>query len=294
MGKAYEKISSTAKFVAYLRTFSDIPFATEIASESGAKEAFEALAGGSKKSVVKMSPYWEARYKTTNRILVQKDLTQVLEVAAGLSPRGLVMTENPEVVYVSTDLPQILEEEKSIVEAILLKGNDRRPNLHFEVANALDRGSLLRVAAAFEKNRPIAVLTEGLFPYFDREEQSALASNVHDVLDQYNGIWVATDVRTKRYFEAAIRLDETGQKRRETIASSTGSDFERNLFADENDVRCFFGTAGFQMEEFPYSDPDDPLSSVKQLGLSQEETESALELINLSKTLVLTPRRRNR
>jgi hypothetical protein len=37
----YAKISPTAKFVAYGRTFTDIPFAREIAAECDAEKAFQ-------------------------------------------------------------------------------------------------------------------------------------------------------------------------------------------------------------------------------------------------------------
>lgn len=291
MDRAYEKISPTAKFVAYLRTFSDIPFAAEIAAECGAREAFESLAQESQEPLVRFSAYWETRYKLTDRIIAQRGLTQVLEVAAGLSPRGLVMTETPDVVYVSTDLPEILEEEKSIVEAILSKWGERRPNLHFHIADALECGSLSRAAAAFQPDRKIAIITEGLFPYFNRQEQTALAKNVHSVLAVRDGVWIATDVHTRQYYDAAILLDKTGRKRRERLASSTGSELGRNLFADVDDMRSFFETVGFQMEEYPYAGVIPHLSSMKNLNLSQEDIRSALELIALARTLVLTPAR---
>jgi O-methyltransferase involved in polyketide biosynthesis len=112
MTESYEKISPTAKLVAYLRRSTDIPFAKEIAEENGAQKTFRELAGRSSESLARFAAFWEARYKVTDRIIVQRGMTQILEVAAGLSPRGLAMTENPDVVYVVTDLPQVLEQEK--------------------------------------------------------------------------------------------------------------------------------------------------------------------------------------
>ena len=43
--KEFEKISPTAKLVAYSRTFTDIPFAKEIAIKSNAKQSFEEQKG---------------------------------------------------------------------------------------------------------------------------------------------------------------------------------------------------------------------------------------------------------
>ena len=77
MRKSYEKISPTAKLVAYLRTFTDIPYAKEMALESGAKKTFQELAGESKDTYFRFAPFWEARYKVTDRILAEHDMTQV-------------------------------------------------------------------------------------------------------------------------------------------------------------------------------------------------------------------------
>jgi O-methyltransferase involved in polyketide biosynthesis len=291
MKEPYEKISPTAKFVAYLRTFTDIPFAKEIADESGAERAYQQLAGESKESLIRLSPYWEARYKVTDRIITQRGITQILEVAAGLSPRGLAMTEKPDVVYVVTDLPEILDQAKAIAEAILARLNSSRPNLHFETANALSRESLLRASMVFVSDRPVAIVTEGLLPYLNREEKTVLARNIHEILSRYPGVWIASDVHTRQYWEATLRLDEKRRERHNRIASSTGSDLESNLFADEDDLRTYFDKAGFRIEEYQYSNVIQDLSSPRLLNLNQEDRERAFELLAISKTLILVPRR---
>jgi O-methyltransferase involved in polyketide biosynthesis len=290
MKETYEKISPTAKFVAYLRTFTDIPFAREIADESGAERTYQDLAGESKESLIRLSPYWEARYKATDRIITQRGITQILEVAAGLSPRGLAMTENPDLVYVVTDLPQILDQEKAIAQAILSRLNSSRPNLHFETANALDLESLLKASAIFGSDRPVAIVTEGLLPYLNGEEKTVLASNIHEVLSRYSGVWVASDVHTRQYWEATLLLDAKRRERHNRIASSTGSDLEKNLFADEHDLRTYFDKAGFRIEEYQYSSIIQDLSSPRLLNLNQKDRERAFELLALSKTLILLPR----
>jgi O-methyltransferase involved in polyketide biosynthesis len=288
MKESYEKISPTAKFVAYLRSFTDIPYAKEIAEVSDAKKAYEELAGESKESLIRFSPYWEARYKATNRIITRNDITQILEVAAGLSPRGIAMTENHDVVYVVTDLPQILDQEKMIAEATLSRLKFQRPNLHFEIANALDSKSLSKALSIFRPERPVAIITEGLLPYFNREEKTVLANNIHGALTRYHGVWIASDVHTKQYRDAAIRLDKNVRERQDRISRSTGTNLESNLFADENDLRRFFESAGFQIEEYQYSNVFQDLSSIRLLNLSQKDAKRALELVAASRTLILT------
>ena len=289
MKESYEKISPTAKLVAYLRTFTDIPFTKEIAAKSGAEKTFHELADESAKSMIRLAPMWEARYKVTNRILTERGITQVLELAAGLSPRGLAMTGNPDVVYVATDLPQILEEEKEIAEAILVKLNSERPNLYFQPANVFSMDNLSTAAVAFKHDRPLAIITEGLFPYLTRGQRKALAGNIHELLEKYPGLWITTDVHTKQGLQKIPQFDENAKKRLTRISSSTETAFESNFFDDENDLKQFFEKAGFKMEEYSYINVFQDLTSVKILNLTQEEILKIQQGFRILKTLILTP-----
>ncbi len=289
MKESNEKISPTAKIIAYLRTFTDIPFTKEIATKSGAEKTFQELAEESAKSMIRLTPRWEARYKVTNKILAERGITQVLEIAAGLSPRGLAMTENPGVVYVASDLPQILEEEKEIAEAILVKLNSERPNLHFQPVNCFSMDSLSTAATAFKHDRPLAIITEGLFPYFTRGEKMTLARNIHELLEKYPGLWVTSDVSSKQEMEKLSPFFENVKKRLTRISSSTESALEDNLFDDENDIKQFFEKAGFKMEEFSFFNVFEDLSSVKILNLTQEEVLKIQQILKIYKTLILTP-----
>ena len=289
MEKSCEKISPTAKLVAYLRTFTDIPFTKEIAAKSGAEKAFHELVEETAKSMIRLAPMWEARYKVTNRILAEHGITQVLELAAGLSPRDLAMTENPEVVYVATDLPQILEEEKEIAEAILAKLNCERPNLHFRPVNCFSMDSLSTAAVAFRHDRPLAIITEGLFPYLTLGERKALAGNIQELLEEYPGLWITSDVHTKQFLQKIPQFDENAKKRLTRISSSTESTIESNVFDDENDVKQFFEKAGFKMEEYLYFKVFEDLSSVKILNLTQEEKLKIQQEFRILRTLILTP-----
>ena len=275
--------------MAYLRTFTDIPFTKEIAAKSGAEKTFHELADESAKSMIRLAPMWEARYKVTNRILTERGITQVLELAAGLSPRGLAMTGNPDVVYVATDLPQILEEEKEIAEAILVKLNSERPNLYFQPANCFSMDSLSTAAVAFKHDRPLAIITEGLFPYLTRGERKALAGNIHELLEKYPGLWITTDVHTKQFLQKVPQFDENAKKRLTRISSSTETALESNIFDDENDLKQFFEKAGFKMEEYSYLNVFQDLSSVKILNLTQEEILKIQQGFRILRTLILTP-----
>ncbi|MGZ7131052.1 MAG: class I SAM-dependent methyltransferase, partial [Halobacteriota archaeon] len=265
----------------------DIPFTKEIAAASGAEKDFQTLTGKSAEFMTQSAFNLEARYKTTDQIIVRHRITQVLETAAGLSPRGLAMTEDPNVVYVATDLPEILEQEKAIAESILAKSNIHRSNLYYLIANALNRESLLQAAIPFRPDKPVAIITEGLLPYLTRDEKETLAGNIRYLLAQRDGIWITPDVSTKQLWKFISQADDTMQQRMQNVSGATGRDMEKNIFEDENDVRQFFIKAGFMIEEHPYSNVLDDLSSVK---LSNFKREEIFEILQMQKTLVLTIR----
>jgi O-methyltransferase involved in polyketide biosynthesis len=200
------------------------------------------------------------------------------------------MTQDSRVVYVVTDLPQILDEEKGIAETILSKSNSRRRNLHFEVADALDRESLSRASAVFGSDRPVAIITEGLLPYLNRKEKAVVASNVYEILGKYGGIWIASDVHTRQYLEELSQLDENVRQRLNSISKSTDRNLEKNYFADENDLQGFFREAGFNVEEYQHSSVVAGLTSVRILNLTQQEIVRIQQILGMVKTLILIRR----
>ena len=280
--KEFEKISPTAKLVAYSRTFTDIPFAKEIAVKSKAKQSFEEQTGD-----IRGSPIWEARYKVTDKIVKEHGITQVLEIAAGLSPRGLSMTRNSDVVYVATDLPQILEEEKEIVQSILVQSNESRPNLHFQVVNALDMESLLKAVIFFKKDKSLAVITEGLLPYFSMEEKHTLAKNIHKIFSEYSGCWITNEVYSKDALKKMGQSADFAKNRMKQDQYNILSG--NNVFSDEDEIKRFFEEEGFKIEKYSHLKIFGELTSVKNLGLSEEEIVKIKQILNIKDTLVLTP-----
>src|ERR1035437_2819574 len=105
--ESYEKINYSAFSIAFCRTFTDIPYSQEIFDELNKiqknNESKVSIPGRKirmESSVVLRS---EARYKLVNKLLVENGSKQVLEIASGLSPRGL--TKDPDVNFVEIDLP---------------------------------------------------------------------------------------------------------------------------------------------------------------------------------------------
>src|SRR4051794_18949676 len=88
---------------------------------------------------------------------------QVVEIAAGMSPRGWRFSrEHPDLVYVEGDLPAMAARKRRAVERA--GGTHRVVEL-----DAFDPASLEDLAATLDASQGVAVVTEGLLNYFDRD-----------------------------------------------------------------------------------------------------------------------------
>ena len=96
---------------------------------------------------------------------------QVLEIASGLSARGVRFTTNPDVNYTEVDLPAVLGRKRELF-ARTNEGQEAalRPNLNF-VSGDLTH---LDLAALVDPERPVFLIAEGLFMYLEAEAQRTL------------------------------------------------------------------------------------------------------------------------
>jgi O-methyltransferase involved in polyketide biosynthesis len=116
---------------------------------------------------------------------------QVLEVAAGMSPRGWRFTErHPDLPYVEGDLADMAARKR---EALARIG---RPNTHRVVElDALARGgprSLSAVADGLDPAKGLAIITEGLLSYLPRDAVLRLWSAFAKTISRFGqGIYLA-------------------------------------------------------------------------------------------------------
>ena len=114
----YEKISLTAQLAAYMRQFSDIPFASDVADLLHSRQVFEALLRGQQmtpEDLTWYAPIFEARYKSVTGAIHRTGSRQVLELASGLTLRGLAFAQDPAFTYIESDLTGISAEKEAII-----------------------------------------------------------------------------------------------------------------------------------------------------------------------------------
>ncbi len=237
----FRRVSVTALMPALARgEFTDIPWAKEMLACLRTKGTVLSDGPWNERAGHDYAPFLEARFKAVNRILDEHSATQILELAAGLSPRGMDFAQRG-VVYAEADLPESSALKREIVTAVL----GRIPsNLHLCAASVLDSAALSACCAAFT-DRPVSITTEGLLRYLTFEEKTQLAANVRDILARFGGMWITTDIHLRHWAQRRSPVH------RETETERLGRVLDPNYFDDLEHARTFFEGCGFQVESRP-------------------------------------------
>lgn len=135
----------------------------------------------------------EARYKTIEQVRSQFNTTQILELASGLLPRGMLLSQNPEITFIESDLSGMIQRKQQFVQQLI----GERSNLHFLVIDATHSLNSLSLNNYFQPNRPVTILCEGLLMYLTFAEKQQVFANVRELLQTYGGVWITSDFTTK-------------------------------------------------------------------------------------------------
>ena len=274
----FDKISPTALLVAYVRQFSDIPHTQEIAALSKAEAIANQFVVQGQKQPVMMAAVVEARYKAIEQVRTHFDHTQILELASGLLPRGMILSENPNITFIESDLVVMLHQKQQLVDQVI----GDRANLHFAEIDATDNLNLLSLNEYFQPDQPVTVLCEGLLMYLTLAEKQRVFANVRSILQTYGGVWITPDLTTKAVGQMRQR-DPVIRQVFEKIASSTDRAFVDNEFDDLDHIHQFAQTQGFQVKSFRMDEVIDQLKCLSTLGIDRE-----LAKLVLSATPVFT------
>ena len=112
-----------------------------------------------------------ARHRQIDRVLdeaiVSGRVRQVVEIAAGLSPRGwdFARRHGASLTYVETDLPDMARHKRQLLERARLLGAHHRVVALDALANSGER-SLAQLAGTLDPSQGLAIVTEGLVNYF--------------------------------------------------------------------------------------------------------------------------------
>jgi O-methyltransferase involved in polyketide biosynthesis len=247
----FSRISSTAFMTALARQASDLPWTRAMA------ERLVLHRLGNLPLLV------EARHRAIDHALQTCDARQVVELASGFLARGLSMTDDPDVVFVETDLPDVVALKRTLIDELA----PGRSNLHGRAVDATATPNpLLELRVLFD-NRPVHVVCEGLLMYLDFVEKAKVCTNVRDFLTHTGGSWITPDFCTTAGLRTAAGLDEHTSRRLQRLANETGRSLRDNAFDSLDAARTFVREQGFDIDELPFAELRSSLVCIERLPL---------------------------
>lgn len=154
--------------------------------------AFGGLAGGVKLATgLSFDDLMRARHlgidSQLDAAIASGQVTQVVELAAGLSPRGWRYCQRygQRIRYIETDLPHMLVEKQRLLNAAGLQ----TPQHQLQVLNVLKaegEGSLAALAAQLDPDQGVAIITEGLMNYLNPTQARQLWRNIAATLANFS------------------------------------------------------------------------------------------------------------
>src|SRR5690348_6468099 len=239
-GYDFRRVSVTALIPAFARgEYTTIPWAREMLAVLRGRGA--TVPDGPWREYGAYASIFDARFRAVTRLVEQKAATQVLELAAGFSPRGVELASRG-IVYVEADLAESITLKRDVVTALL---GSVPNNLHLCAASAIDREQLLSCCVPFVSELPVAVTTEGLLRYLTFEEKTLVAANVHEILRRHGGCWITPDIHLKSWAQR-----QTSPQRQAEL-QTLGRNLDANYFEDFDHARQFFERCGFVVDSRP-------------------------------------------
>ncbi len=258
----FNSISPSAKSLLLTKALTTIPFAREAAGLIWGENSIQDL----KKKLSSIGfllrlIHFESRYKSVDRALNQVGITNILEFSSGFSFRGLSMCKDPNVSYVDTDLPQIIESKKLIIQELTKRTcNYSIDNLFMQGLNALDEYAFFDIINHFSTN-PIAIANEGLLVYLDEIQKRKLCAIIHNLLSEKGGFWITADIYIKNEKQNDINKGFYDYQGRRFLTEHNVDD---NKFESFKTAEVFFKDCGFLIHK--KIEPDKTkLSSIKLL-----------------------------
>ncbi len=279
------EISPTAMLTADLRRYSDVPYAGAIAELTDAASYARGMPGGDIPADVLqwMAPLIEARYKCLTYAVEQAQVSQVIEFASGFAFRGIAMAARSPLLYVETDLAEIHETRLALRDTLQRSGDFPTPdNCVFAAIDLLSSEDIERAASYLNPDEPVAIIHEGIFPYFSAEEKDIAASHISDLLERFGGVWMTPDFKSGHNGIEQLWQSDNAQMVGRYLGSSSGRTTPRDRsLSDEAKIHAFLSKHGLEGEKRAGIPDLRMLTSARDLNTSradQEALQSALAL----------------
>ncbi len=240
--KDFSSISPSAKSVLLAKSYTDIPYAKEVAALMDHSEIFRLSFDENDFWFLARVLHFELRYKSIDQLLQQTNYQNILELSSGYSFRGIdYCQKHPDIHFIDTDLPEVVRIKRQVISDLQL---DESLLGHYELQplNALEEHAFQQVTQGFDEG-PLSLVNEGLMMYLNEAEQARLCSIIHDVLRQRGGCWINADVCVRRAAAMPMQMPMSEQERH----FFEQHQIEENKYESFDTALEFFKAQGFRL-----------------------------------------------
>lgn len=146
------------------------------------------------------------------RLITEQGVTQILELGAGLSPRGLSMaTKYPDIQYIETDLEPMVKHKTKLLQNMNSPCNLSIKPCSFIATN--NQPCIVQRFEEFDIKKPTLVISEGLINYFSKEQLQGAMQTMTKAFKPFSQGYYLTDIYPNdvqhpsyRYLKLAQRL----------------------------------------------------------------------------------------
>jgi len=202
--------------------------------------------------------------------LIEKEgITQVVEIASGLSPRGYRLRQKyPHIRYIEADLPAMAQRK-----AILLAELETGPEHTVQACNILQSLGPDSLHSLLNQLNPLAktvIVTEGLVNYFKLPVIREVWSRMAKELQRFSGGWYITDLYPDFAHHPSYRYVKWAQK---LVGFFTRGQWPLHYSSDQAILD------GFDADGFTHTEVNDPADFYQRLDLPQAKTPTLVRII---------------
>lgn len=225
-------------------------------------ELLSELAMGSSNEILLLQRHLILDHLLTHAI--ERDgYAQVVELACGLSPRGLRFKQRygDRIRYIEADLPAMATRKRDMLTAV---AESERPEvIACDILQHDSDISLSRLFAGLDHSKPVIVITEGLINYFDLETISGFWRELANQFSHFPAGRYLSDLYPGYQWHRAVKLIN-GLKGLLAIATRSSVTLH---FSTESELiahfrECGFSTCTVHMPERWYGELDIPVQRV--------------------------------
>lgn len=174
-----------------------------------------------------------------SHLIEQYPHLQILEIAAGLSPRGWwFRNQFPDIDYRELDLPAMAATKQAALQQI-------NPNSPDVLSADLFTADFENAFAVFDPARPLVIISEGLINYFDKPLLAQLLKSIVEYGQPFQSLHYLTDLYPEPVKNKLAKVIWSSSKLLKLVSRSAFS-FH---FINPTEVREFFHVAGFNRVE---------------------------------------------